>query len=189
MNDPKEIFAGQSFAQIIEDLEANDRASSFTSSELPKSYTSNGEPKVLPGQNKGLFLILDAHADAFSASSVASDTEGFIGLVHPKVAFPFTTLDGIKITPGHLNLIALSGTSLAADDSIRSIDPVDRNCYFPDETDLLTINKVYTQSNCVFECSMAYAQNRMLQAIIPYSELCIYSQIFIYFVSVGRSYL
>lgn len=167
MNDPKDIFSGQSFAQIIKDLEASDRAGAFTSSELPKSYVANGEPKVLPGQNKGLFLLLDAHADAFSASSVASDTEGFIALVHPKGSFPFTTLDGIKITPGHLNLIALSGTSLAADDSIRSIAPADRNCYFPDETDLLSINKVYTQSNCVFECSMAYAQQRMLQVKLP----------------------
>ena len=40
---------------------------------------------------------------------------------------------------GHLNIIALSGTSIDAVDDIRPIDPVDRNCLFPDETELMNI--------------------------------------------------
>jgi hypothetical protein len=62
---------------------------------------------VTPGQNKGLLLMLDAHSDLFSASSVDSDYQGFIGLIHPKGAFPFTMLDGFKIRPGHLNLVSM----------------------------------------------------------------------------------
>jgi hypothetical protein len=46
--------------------------------------------------------MLDAHSDLFSASSVDSDNEGFIGLIHPKGAFPFTMLEGFKIRPGNL---------------------------------------------------------------------------------------
>lgn len=166
MDDPENIFSGQKFSGLINDLDSDDRQGSFTSSDPPKSYVDNGEPTVQPGQNKGLYLVLDAHSDLFSASSVDSDYQGLIGLVHPKGAFPFTILDGFKISPGHLNLVALSGTSIDAQDDIRSIDPVDRNCYFPDETDQLKIYKMYTQSNCVFECSMEYAKKRMQEVNI-----------------------
>lgn len=161
VDDPEELFSGQKFSGLISDLDTQDREDAFTSSDLPKSYVDGGEPKVQPGQNKGLYIVLDAHSDLFSASSVDSDNQGFVGLVHPKGAFPFTVLDGFKITPGHLNMVALSGTSVDAQDDIRSIDPVDRNCYFPDETEHLKIYKVYTQSNCIFECSMEYAKRRM----------------------------
>jgi hypothetical protein len=34
---------------------------------LPKSYTDGGEPLVQPGQNKGLFMMVDAHSDLLSA--------------------------------------------------------------------------------------------------------------------------
>ena len=81
-------------------LDSQDKSNAFTNSELPKSYIDNGEPKVQPGQNKGLYLMLDAHSDLYSASSVDSDNEGFIGLIHPKGAFPFTMLEGFKIRPG-----------------------------------------------------------------------------------------
>jgi hypothetical protein len=137
------------------------------------------------------------------SSSVDSDYEGFVGLVHPKGSFPFTMIEGFKIRPGHLNIIALSGTSVDAVDDIRygqcygiiflidfhrlssnyfkthffrwklldidvyntdlrPIDPVDRNCYFPDETEQMKVYKVYSQSNCNFECSVEYAQVSML---------------------------
>jgi hypothetical protein len=157
----EEIFAGETFPGLVTSLDAQDKSNSFANAELPKSYVENREPKVQPGQNKGLYVMLDAHTDLFSASSVDSDNEGFIGLIHPKGAFPFTMLEGFKIKPGHLNIVSLSGTSIDAEDDIRPIDPVDRNCYFPDETEHMTIYKVYTQSNCVFECSIEYAQQRM----------------------------
>ena len=46
-----------------------------------------------------------------------------------------------KLFSGHLNIVALSGTSIDADDDIRPIDPVDRNCLFPDEIDHMNIYK------------------------------------------------
>lgn len=165
VDDPDELFSGDKFSGLVSDLDIKDRQNAFTSSALPKSYVDNGEPKVQPGQNKGLYLILDAHSDLLSASSVDSDNQGFVGLVHNKGAFPFTIMDGFKITPGHLNMVALSGTSVDAEDDIRPIDPTDRNCYFPDETEHLKIYKVYTQSNCVFECSVDYAKKRMQQVV------------------------
>ena len=85
---------------LLTSLDSQDKSNAFTNSELPNSYVNGGEPLVQPGQNKGLYLMLDAHSDLFSASSVDSDNEGFIGLIHPKGAFPFTMLEGFNIRPG-----------------------------------------------------------------------------------------
>ena len=85
---------------LITSLDSQDKSNAFTNSELPNNYVNSGEPQVQPGQNKGLYLMLDAHSDLFSASSVDSDNEGFVGLVHPKGAFPFTMLEGFTIRPG-----------------------------------------------------------------------------------------
>ena len=161
MDAADEIFAGSTFPGLISLLDSQDRNSSFTNPNVPKSYILNNEPQVQPGQNKGLLVMLDAHSDLFSASSVGSDNEGFVALVHPSGSFPFTMLDGFKVQPGHLNSVALSGTSIDAEDDIRPIDPVDRNCYFSDETDQLQLHQVYSQSNCDFECSIEYAKQRM----------------------------
>ena len=88
------------FTGLITSLDSQDKSNAFTNSELPNNYVNNNEPQVQPGQNKGLYLMLDAHSDLFSASSVDSDNEGFVGLVHPKGAFPFTMLEGFTIRPG-----------------------------------------------------------------------------------------
>lgn len=114
-----EIFSGNIFPGLINSLDSQDRNNTFTNPNPPKSYIANGEPTVQPGQNKGLFLILDAHTDLFSPSSVDSDNEGFVGLIHPHGAFPFTMLEGFKIQPGSLNTVELSGASVEADDGIR----------------------------------------------------------------------
>ena len=100
VDDPSVLFAGDLFPGLINDLDGNDRAKAFTSSDPPNSYVNGGEPSVQPGQNKGLLIMLDAHSDLFSASSVDSDNEGFIGLIHPKGSYPFTMQEGFKITPG-----------------------------------------------------------------------------------------
>jgi hypothetical protein len=157
----EEIFAESTFSGLINDLDDQDRNNAFSNPNVPRNYILNNEPQVQPGQNKGLLLMLDAHSDLFSASSVNSDNEGFVALVHQSGSFPFTMLEGFKIQPGHLNTVSLSGTSINAEDDIRSIDPVDRNCYFPDETEQLQLHQVYTQSNCDFECAIEYAKQRM----------------------------
>ena len=53
VDDPDELFTGDLYPGLIKDLDASDRANAFTSSDLPKNYDDDGEPKVQPGQNKG----------------------------------------------------------------------------------------------------------------------------------------
>ena len=67
----------------------------------------------------------------------------------------------IRLLPGHLNIVTLTGSTVDADEDIRPIDPADRNCYFPDETETMKFYNVYSQSNCDFECSIEYAEQRM----------------------------
>ena len=61
--------------------------------------------------------------------------------------------------------MALIGSTVDAVDDIRPINPPDRNCYFPDETETMKVYNVYSQSNCIFECSIEYAQQRMLDML------------------------
>lgn len=45
------------------------------------------------------------------------------------------------------------------DDGLRSIIPEKRNCLFPDEAHDMKLHKNYSQSNCLLECSLKYAQD------------------------------
>ncbi len=72
---------------------------------------------------------------------------------------------------GQNNLIALSVTKIDADDSLRSIQPRQRNCLFSDENSNLKIHKQYSQSNCFFECYTLKAQS-MLSMKLNTSSKC-----------------
>ena len=54
--------------------------------------------------------------------------------------------------PGHNNITALTSSMILADDSMRKLNKLDRNCNFPEETSDLHIHKQYSYLNCKFEC-------------------------------------
>jgi hypothetical protein len=153
-----EILVGETYTKLIKQLQDQDNLLSFEKDQLSESYTEKQEPKTQPGKGKGLNVILDAHSDLFSGGSVNGDTNGFIGLIHPKGSFPITSSGGFDIRPGHNNLVSVSATVVNADDSIRNVDPVDRNCLFEDENENLQLYKNYTQANCLFECFFNFTQ-------------------------------
>lgn len=70
-------------------------------------------------------------------------------------------------------MVALSATNIDASDELRSISPEDRNCLFPDETSLLSIHQTYSQTNCLLECTILYAQKSILAAYPNLTEPCI----------------
>ena len=57
--------------------------------------------------------------------------------------------------------VALSATKISASEDIQKLKPEDRNCFFPNETEELIIHKVYSQSNCLLECSLGYARKSL----------------------------
>jgi hypothetical protein len=61
----------------------------------------NEEPTTVPGRNKGLVLMLDAHSDQLSPGSVDSDFRGFSAVVGPSNSFPLMSQDGLPIILGN----------------------------------------------------------------------------------------
>ena len=139
---------------------------SFFNTTVPDWY-KNVEPKSQPGQNKGLKLVLDAHSDMISPGTVFDDFKGFVTVVGAKSNFPLTKRQSILLKAGQENYIAMSALSIISDESIRSIDPVKRDCYFHDEYDL-KLHKNYTQANCLIECTTAFARKQMQSGCTPW---------------------
>ena len=156
-----EIYHAGPYPEIINFLQKADDASSFTNSSPTDWYTQNSEPTTVPGSNKGLFLILDAHTDQFATTSVSNDFEGFTGLINPSGSFAIMSLEGFQIKPGNLNAITISGSRIDAEDDMKNMDVNDRKCMFNDENTTLQIHQSYTYLNCIFECALLYARQQV----------------------------
>ena len=162
MKAAEDIYIGETYSRIIQNLQDIEK------SKLPnqgkdqaKPNFKNGEPTTEPGKSKGLTVILDAHSDLVSASSVTLDTLGYVGLISKSGSFSQTSLGSFDIKPGHNNLVAISGRVINSDSSLTTMDSVSRNCYFDWENILMKMHKNYTQSNCIFECNFFYAMDLM----------------------------
>ena len=130
----------------------------FLSSDDDDSYSR----KVHPGREEGLKLVLDSHTDKISSSSISDNFRGFHVVVDSKENYPFTSSNGLLIKTGQDNEVIISATRFEANDDIKSIDPVKRNCYFHDEH-RLKMHKTYTQENCFFECKIEYMRDLLYQ--------------------------
>jgi hypothetical protein len=157
----EDIFIQGTFSRLITNLQENDKKKSFDKNSINHNFSNTGGTRSEPGIRKGLTIILDAHTDIFSASSVDSDTQGFTGIISSGGSFPQRILRSFEIKPGHNNLVAVSGTIIESDIELMRINPKDRNCYFQWENSLMKIYNNYTQANCVFECNLFYAQKIM----------------------------
>ena len=100
---------------------------------------------LISGITMGLSVVLDAHTNLISQNTMKSDIKGFKLMVGPPGDFPLLLGNTIEIQPGHNNMISLSVAKISADTSIKeSVDPVKRNCIFPEETR----NTFYTTFFC-----------------------------------------
>ena len=156
-----EIYHSGPYSKIITDLQAAATAAAFANSSKPDWYLRASEPSSIPGRNKGLFLILDAHSDMFTISSQDNDFDGFFGLINPSGTFPLMALEGFEIKLGHLNSVSLTATRVDADDDMNDVDINDRKCLFSYENSNLLIFKEYSYSNCMFECQLFYAREKV----------------------------
>eukprot|EP00095_Tigriopus_kingsejongensis_P010138 maker-scaffold75_size407189-snap-gene-3.16 protein:Tk10138 transcript:maker-scaffold75_size407189-snap-gene-3.16-mRNA-1 annotation:"pickpocket protein 28-like" len=154
-----DVFKAGKYRDMVSKLQLRDRQRSWVNTSVPRSYTQKGEPKSEAGVNKGLRLILDAHTNLLSMSSVTEDFQGFLAIVHSKGSYPLSALKNIRIRPGHENLVQMDAIKIVADDAIRSISVDKRDCYFTDELPL-KFHQNYSYANCLLECSMEFAQNQ-----------------------------
>jgi len=44
------------------------------------------------------------------------------------------------------------------DESLKSLTPEQRKCFFPYEAKIMKLHKKYSQGNCLLECSLKFAQ-------------------------------
>ena len=161
LNAAEDIYQSSIYTSLIDKLQKYDRNHSMMSNPtIPDWYQKANEPKTIPGRNKGLYLMLDAHTDLLSITSMENDYTSFKGLISQKGGFPFMAQEGFEIRPGHNNIISLTATRVDADENMHQIDKNSRNCIFYDESSFLKLFKNYTYANCLFECSLLKAKEK-----------------------------
>ena len=161
MKAAEDIFRGKIYSELVASRQKEDNFSTFGNISDAAWYFSQKEPKSISGIAKGLYVMLDAHYDLVEDGSVDSDFWGFTGLIHESGSYPLISQNGFLIRPGHNNFIALSATKIDADESLRNIQPQQRNCLFSDENLSLKIHKKYSQTNCLLECFLLKAQSML----------------------------
>ena len=155
------IFREGEYTAEIQKLEAQDKEHAFEGSEKPDWYTKDNEPIPHPGQDKGLRLVLDAHSDLVSPGSVADRFRGFVVLIDGNNDYPLSSRRSFLLKPGYESLVQISATQVYGTSGIKKyIKPNRRGCYFPDEF-RLEMYKEYSQYNCILECSLEYARNKV----------------------------
>jgi len=156
-----DIYIESTFRDMLQTMQTSDKIASFLSSNVPTAYATSKEPKTIPGRNKGLVLLLDAHSDTLAPGSIEGDFRGFTAFIESSGSFPLMSQEGLPIKPGYNNIITLTSSKVNADDSVRSLKKDYRHCLFSEENDDLMLHKEYTYLNCKFECTLFYTQSEV----------------------------
>ena len=67
--------------------------------------------------------------------------------------------DSFEIRAGHVNYVALTATSIFAQDGLADLDVTARKCKFKTERDNITYFNDYNYFNCLLDCSIKFARN------------------------------
>jgi hypothetical protein len=169
MKAAEEIYVKSAYSEILQSLQTLDKQEAFLSSTVPTYYARNEEPKTIPGRNKGLILMLDSHSDWLAPGSMTGDYGGFTAFIEASGSFPLMSHGGIHIKRGFNNIITLTSSIVKADESMRSLNKLERNCLFPEENEGLNLHNTYTYLNCKFECALNYTQSVIA---LKYNKTC-----------------
>ena len=127
--------------------------------------------KSEPGIEKGLQLVLDAHSNHISSGTIFDNFKGFKVIVGDRKKFPLTGMDGLVLKNGQENYVSINPTNVVADEGIRKISPLNRECYFSNENPAkqpLEFFKNYSQANCLLECRIKHVKNEMNSSCTPW---------------------
>ena len=106
-----------------------------------KVYERQGNIFLLQLLVQGLSLMLDAHTNLVAGSTVSEDFQGFIAVIDSKRQYPLTTRKTVLLKPGQENLVSLGATKITPNDNIRSTEPENRGCFYPEEKELVAHDK------------------------------------------------
>jgi len=169
MKAANEIYVKSTYRDKLQYMQKLDKEASFLSSTVPKYYVDNEEPKTIPGKNKGLILMLDAHSDWLAPGSMDGDFRVFTSFIESSGSFPLISHEGWHIKPGYNNIITLTSSIVNADENMRSLKKQSRACFFSDENDGLKIHQKYSYLNCMFECTLFYTKSLVAK---KYNKTC-----------------
>ena len=166
MESAESLYRDGKYVQTLQKLQTKDKLLAFPSND---ERTELKDPKPQAGIKRGLMLILDAHTNLLASGSVSDELRGFFAIVNSRNGYPMTITDALLIKPGVGNNVGISAVNVEADNGIRAIAPEVRKCYFSDEKSL-SIHKVYSQSNCYFECNLNFARKNIALAGANFTE-------------------
>ena len=159
MKKAEEMFKESQYQKLIQKMQSEDFKQSIP---LNVDNVDQRDDQWTPeaGRNKGLQLVLDAHAEKVSGGTIHSDFDGFYATVGPKDQYPLTMRKSILIRPGHNNFVSLEATKITSNENLKKIEVDQRNCMFPDEMELY-YHKNYSKANCDLEGCMLYAMSQV----------------------------
>ena len=165
----KNVFIGNLFTETMEKLQTQDKAFALdTGSEVDAedSFIINAKPEV--GRFKGLTLVLDAHSDLLSKSSVGEDSNGFLIGLTQSGEFPLMSQGTKLLKPGNEHFLGLTAVDTISDPQIQTyLSPEKRKCFYPWEKNL-QFHSNYSQSACLFECGISWAKEYSNLSCLPW---------------------
>ena len=157
----EEMFKESKYREMVDFMQKRDQNMSYERDKsLGPKWEDGTEPYSEPGRKKGLTVILDAHSNMVTGGSVPEDFDGYYAVIDSTDTYPMTTRKSVLLRPGHNNIVSMGATKVTADENIRDIKPLDRNCLFKDEMNM-NVHNSYTQANCMLECQIAYAESKV----------------------------
>ena len=156
----EKVFKPSKFSNMISEMQTHEKRMGAAPPHVPDWYTSKQEPFPETGRDYGLTLVVDAHTNKLSQSSVSETFEGFITAVDENSKYPATSLSGLVARPGFVSNIEIEAMKLDIHADVKKMDPTKRNCYLPHEYEL-NLHQRYSQSNCLLECELEFTSKCM----------------------------
>ena len=114
LRETKDMFTDNKFTKVLEKLQKQDKLNALDTwpgiTDLP-----NIDKKPEVGRFKGLTLILDAHSNLLSESSIEEDSSGFLLGLTKSGEFPLMGQGTKILRPGYEHFVSLSATNAVSE--------------------------------------------------------------------------
>ena len=112
-----------------------------------------------PGKRNGLRITLDLHSNSVSFGTLDKEFDAFSMFIGQTTEFPVLKQRSLQLQPGHEHFVDLSATVISSN-GIEDIQPEARGCLFSEEGRLEFYER-YTFTNCMLECAILNAEERL----------------------------
>ena len=112
-----------------------------------------------PGKRNSLRITLDLHSNSVSFGTLDKEFDAFSMFIGQSTEFPVLKQRSLQLQPGHEHFVDLSATVISSN-NIEDIQPEARGCLFPEEGSLEFYER-YTFTNCMLECAILKAEERL----------------------------